>query len=302
MLTKYVKNGIERSIQRAGIRMIIPSMLIITVFVLYPIIKSFYMSLYDWNIIKNSKLFLGLGNYLRAFNDERFLNAFKNTVIYTVLYVPILVILSLIFATLLSYDFKGSKAFKAIIFLPAITSMAIIAIIFRFLLDGDIGLISIYLKNMGFKVKDLLREPDSAMGMIIFVGVWRWIGFNMVIILAGLNSIPESLYESAEIDGAGKVKQFFSITLPLLAPTLSFTIITNLISSFQVFDQVYVMTKGGPLFSTEVLVYYIYYRGFNVFEMGYSSSMAFILFIVILLITLFQLKSFKKAENNGDYS
>ena len=208
MSTKYVKNGIERSIQRAGIRMIIPSMLIITVFVLYPIIKSFYMSLYDWNIIKNSKLFLGLGNYLRAFNDERFLNAFKNTVIYTVLYVPILVILSLIFATLLSYDFKGSKAFKAIIFLPAITSMAIIAIIFRFLLDGDIGLISIYLKNMGFKVKDLLREPDSAMGMIIFVGVWRWIGFNMVIILAGLNSIPESLYESAEIDGAGKVKQF----------------------------------------------------------------------------------------------
>lgn len=302
MSTKYVKNGIERSIQRAGIRMIIPSMLIITVFVLYPIIKSFYMSLYDWNIIKNSKLFLGLGNYLRAFNDERFLNAFKNTVIYTVLYVPILVILSLIFATLLSYDFKGSKAFKAIIFLPAITSMAIIAIIFRFLLDGDIGLISIYLKNMGFKVKDLLREPDSAMGMIIFVGVWRWIGFNMVIILAGLNSIPESLYESAEIDGAGKVKQFFSITLPLLAPTLSFTIITNLISSFQVFDQVYVMTKGGPLFSTEVLVYYIYYRGFNVFEMGYSSSMAFILFIVILLITMFQLKSFKKAENNGDYS
>ncbi len=302
MSTKHVKNGIERSIQRAGIRMIIPSMLIITVFVLYPIIKSFYMSLYDWNIIKNSKLFLGLGNYLRAFNDERFLNAFKNTVIYTVLYVPILVILSLIFATLLSYDFKGSKAFKAIIFLPAITSMAIIAIIFRFLLDGDIGLISIYLKNMGFKVKDLLREPDSAMGMIIFVGVWRWIGFNMVIILAGLNSIPESLYESAEIDGAGKVKQFFSITLPLLAPTLSFTIITNLISSFQVFDQVYVMTKGGPLFSTEVLVYYIYYRGFNVFEMGYSSSMAFILFIVILLITLFQLKSFKKAENNGDYS
>ncbi len=302
MSTKHVKNGIERSIQRAGIRMIIPSMLIITVFVLYPIIKSFYMSLYDWNIIKNSKLFLGLGNYLRAFNDERFLNAFKNTVIYTVLYVPILVILSLIFATLLSYDFKGSKAFKAIIFLPAITSMAIIAIIFRFLLDGDIGLISIYLKNMGFKVKDLLREPDSAMGMIIFVGVWRWIGFNMVIILAGLNSIPESLYESAEIDGAGKVKQFFSITLPLLAPTLSFTIITNLISSFQVFDQVYVMTKGGPLFSTEVLVYYIYYRGFNVFEMGYSSSMAFILFIVILLITMFQLKSFKKAENNGDYS
>lgn len=302
MSTKHVKNGIERSIQRAGLRMIIPSMLIITVFVLYPIIKSFYMSLYDWNIIKNSKLFLGLGNYLRAFNDERFPNAFKNTVIYTVLYVPILVILSLIFATLLSYDFKGSKAFKAIIFLPTITSMAIIAIIFRFLLDGDIGLISIYLKNMGFKVKDLLREPDSAMGMIIFVGVWRWIGFNMVIILAGLNSIPESLYESAEIDGAGKVKQFFSITLPLLAPTLSFTIITNLISSFQVFDQVYVMTKGGPLFSTEVLVYYIYYRGFNVFEMGYSSSMAFILFIVILLITMFQLKSFKKAENNGDYS
>lgn len=137
--------------------------------------------------------------------------------------------------------------------------------------------------------------------MVVFVGVWRWLGFNMVIILAGLNAIPESLYEAAEIDGAGKIRQFFSITLPLLAPTMSFTIITNLISSFQVFDQVYVMTKGGPMFSTEVLVYYIYYRGFNVFEMGYSSAMAFILFCIILAITMFQLKSFKGSETNGDY-
>lgn len=301
-MRKAIKRGsIERTISRAGIRMVVPSAIVIFVFVLYPILKSLFMSFHDWNIIKNTKNYIGIDNYIRAFTDERFLNALKNTIVYTVSYVPILVILSLLIAVFLSYNFKGSSAYKAILFLPAITSMAIIAIVFRFLIDGDIGFVSIWLKSLGFHVSDVLREPKTAMAMVVFVGVWRWLGFNMVIILAGLNAIPESLYEAAEIDGAGKTRQFFSITLPLLAPTMSFTIITNLISSFQVFDQVYVMTKGGPMFSTEVLVYYIYYRGFNVFEMGYSSAMAFILFCIILAITLFQLKSFKGSETNGDY-
>ena len=122
----------------------------------------------------------------------------------------------------------------------------------------------------------------------------------MVIFLSGFNSIPDSLYEAAEIDGAGKLRQFFSISLPLLMPTISFTLITNLINSFQVFDPVYVMTKGGPMFSTEVLVYYVYYMGFNVFDMGYASSMAFILFLIILVFTLIQLKGFMKSDSEGD--
>lgn len=293
------KKTIERTIALAGMRMVAPSMIIIGVFVLFPIVQSLWMSLHDWNILRNTKVFLGFDNYIKAFSDERFINAMKNTIVYTVSYVPILVLSSLFVAVFINYKFSGAGFFKSLLFIPAITSMAIVAIIFRFLLDGDIGLISIWLKAIGLHTKDFLRNPETAMGSVVLTGVWRWMGFNMVIILSGLNAIPDSLYEAAEIDGAGKARQFFSISLPLLMPTMSFILITNLISSFQVFDQIYVMTKGGPVFSTEVLVYYIYYRGFNVFDMGYASAMAFILFCIILVFTLVQLKGFRNSEKNG---
>lgn len=277
-----------------------PSMTIITVFIIIPIIYSLYMSLHDWNIMYNIKDFIGFDNYKEVFQDERFFNALKNTLIYTVSYVPILVILSLALAAFINEKFIASGFYKTVLFIPAITSMAIIAIIFRFLLDGDIGYVSLALRKLGFSVPDFLRDPETAMWSVVLTSVWRWVGFYMVIFLSGFNSIPDSLYEAAEIDGAGKLRQFFSISLPLLMPTISFTLITNLINSFQVFDPVYVMTKGGPMFSTEVLVYYVYYMGFNVFDMGYASSMAFILFLIILVFTLIQLKGFMKSDSEGD--
>ena len=291
-----------------------PSMIIITVFIIIPIIYSLYMSFHDWNIMYNIKDFIGFGNYKEVFQDERFFNALKkevfqderffnalkNTLIYTVSYVPILVILSLALAAFINEKFIASGFYKTVLFIPAITSMAIIAIIFRFLLDGDIGYVSLALRKLGISVPDFLRDPETAMWSVVLTSVWRWVGFYMVIFLSGFNSIPDSLYEAAEIDGAGKLRQFFSISLPLLMPTISFTLITNLINSFQVFDPVYVMTKGGPMFSTEVLVYYVYYMGFNVFDMGYASSMAFILFLIILVFTLIQLKGFMKSDSEGD--
>ena len=277
-----------------------PSMIIITVFIIIPIIYSLYMSLHDWNIMYNIKDFIGFDNYKEVFQDERFFNALKNTLIYTVSYVPILVILSLALAAFINEKFIASGFYKTVLFIPAITSMAIIAIIFRFLLDGDIGYVSLALRKLGISVPDFLRDPETAMWSVVLTSVWRWVGFYMVIFLSGFNSIPDSLYEAAEIDGAGKLRQFFSISLPLLMPTISFTLITNLINSFQVFDPVYVMTKGGPMFSTEVLVYYVYYMGFNVFDMGYASSMAFILFLIILVFTLIQLKGFMKSDSEGD--
>lgn len=298
-----MKKGITLSTRkaRAGVAMSIPSFLVICAFTIIPIGYSFWMSLHEWNILYNIKEFIGFSNYFEAFNDERFLNALKNTGIYTITYVPTLVLLSLALAAIINSNFKGAGFFKSLFFVPAITSMAVIAIIFRFMLDGNIGLISIWLRNAGFQIPDLLKDPDYALFTVAFVVVWRWTGFNMVILLSGLNSIPDSLYEAAEIDGYGRFRQFFKISLPLLIPSLSFVIITNLINSFQVFDPIYVMTKGGPMFSSEVLVYYIYYMGFNVFDMGYASSMAFVLFIIILCITLFQLKGFKKGESNGEY-
>lgn len=294
------KKSLSSRYRRAGAIMAAPSMTIITVFIIIPIIYSLYMSLHDWNIMYNIKDFIGFGNYKEVFQDERFFNALKNTLIYTVSYVPILVILSLALAAFINEKFIASGFYKTVLFIPAITSMAIIAIIFRFLLDGDIGYVSLALRKLGFSVPDFLRDPETAMWSVVLTSVWRWVGFYMVIFLSGFNSIPDSLYEAAEIDGAGKLRQFFSISLPLLMPTISFTLITNLINSFQVFDPVYVMTKGGPMFSTEVLVYYVYYMGFNVFDMGYASSMAFILFLIILVFTLIQLKGFMKSDSEGD--
>lgn len=276
--------------------MVLPSAAVIAVFTLFPILQSAAMSFYNWNILKNIQKFVGFDNFLKAFQDERFLNALANTFIYTVSYVPLLVVMALVLAVFLSYAFWGSGFFRSLFFLPAITSMAIIAIVFRFILDGDIGLVSLWLNQLGIPVKDFLRMPETAMGSIVFTGLWRWLGFNMVIVLAGLNSIPETLYEAAEIDGAGKVRQFFRVTIPLLIPTLAFIVITNLINAFQVFDQIYVMTKGGPMFSTEVSVYYIFYQGFTVFSMGYASSLAFILFVLIFLVTLVQLRWFRRSE------
>lgn len=294
------KKSLSNRYRRAGAIMAAPSMIIITVFIIIPIIYSLYMSFHDWNIMYNIKDFIGFDNYKEVFQDERFFNALKNTLIYTVSYVPILVILSLALAAFINEKFIASGFYKTVLFIPAITSMAIIAIIFRFLLDGDIGYVSLALRKLGFSVPDFLRDPETAMWSVVLTSVWRWVGFYMVIFLSGFNSIPDSLYEAAEIDGAGKLRQFFSISLPLLMPTISFTLITNLINSFQVFDPVYVMTKGGPMFSTEVLVYYVYYMGFNVFDMGYASSMAFILFLIILVFTLIQLKGFMKSDSEGD--
>lgn len=297
-MVKARRSGIERKIAGAGIRMIIPSMVIIAVFTIYPIVQSLVMSFTNWNILKNVRSSVGFANYVKAFGDERFLNALQNTVEYTVIYVPLLMLLSILFAALINLKFKGSGFYKSLLFVPAVTSMAIIAIIFRYILDGDIGLISLWLRATGVAVPDFLRDESTAMSAVIFTSLWRWIGFNMMILLAGINAIPESLYEAAEIDGAGKVKQFFSVTFPLIMPSISFTLITNIISSFQVYDQVYVMTKGGPMFRTEVLVYYIYYQSFTVYNMGYASAIAFLLFCIIFVFTLFQLKSFKNTESN----
>ena len=247
---------------RSGMFMVAPSIIILGVFVIYPIISSLILSLFKWDLLSNERLFIGLANYGHAFGDERFWNALKNTVLFTVGFVPGCVILALILAVFLNTRIRGHNLFQSIFFLPAISSMAIVALAWRFLLDGDVGLASYWFRSLGMVVTDPLRDPDSALLTIILVSIWRWAGFNMVILLAGLNTIPNQYYEAAEIDGAGSFLRLFKITLPLLLPSLSFVIITSIIGSFQVFDQIYVMTKGGPMFRTEVMVYYTYYQGF----------------------------------------
>jgi len=174
--------------------------------------------------------------------------------------------------------------------------MSIIAIIWTFLLNPDIGMISYYFSLIGLENTAWLRDPDLAMPAVIMVSIWKEMGFNMVVFLAGLQSIDESYYEAARIDGATKWEQFFYVTLPLLKSTTAFVVIMTVIKSLQVFDQVYVMTGGGPLFSTETLVQYIYKLGFVNFNMGYGSTVAYALFILLLFVTIIQLRYFKGEE------
>ncbi len=292
-------SGLQAHKRRTGLLMVLPSMLVIAVFVLYPIVNSLWLSLFDWDLLSNKRVFAGLANYVTAFHDGRFWNAMGRTFLYTAMYVPGLVLCSLLLALALDRGFFGNRLLRSVFFLPSITSMAIIAIVWRFILDPDVGLVSGWMRALGLPVFDFLRNPGSALPTVAGVGIWRWAGFNMVILLAGLNAIPDSYYEAAAIDGARTLRRLFSITLPLLLPSLSFVIVTNVISSFQVFDPVYVMTKGGPLFSTEVMVYHIYYQGFTLYRMGYAEAIAYILFIVIIVFTLAQLRRFARGEREA---
>ena len=292
-----MRYSLERRKQVSGMVMVAPSLIALSVFVIFPIINSIYLSFLDYNLLKGVREFAAFSNYSRIFQDSRFWGALWNTCYFTLGYVPLLTIFALVLAVLLDRKMQVAvKLFQAIYFLPAITSMAIVAIGWRYILDPNIGIIFGVLESIGLKSVPLLQDTKLAMPTVIVISLWKQIGFNMVILLAGLKSISDTYYEAAAIDGAGRIYTFFRITLPLLLPSLSFVIITNIIGSFQVFDQIYVLTKGGPLFKTEVLVYYIYYQGFTLFKIGYASALSSILFILILLITIFQVKKFMQRE------
>lgn len=279
-----------------GYLFVLPSSIILFIFVILPIFRAAWLSLYDWSLAAPATKFIGLENYKNLLRDSRFWNAFWNTIYYTITVVPLRIILAFIFALIFTKKLKGLSIFKTIYFLPVISSFAIVGIIWGFLMDPDIGLISYYTRKLGIPAWEWIRSTKWAMPAIITVSIWKWFGFNMVIFLAGLQGIPDSIYEAAKIDGANSWQQILYVTVPMLRPIFLLSTVDAIIASLQVFDVVYVMTRGGPLFSTETLVYYIYYQGFQLFQMGYASSIALILFIFILILTLFQLKFLKFRE------
>ncbi|MBB6731462.1 carbohydrate ABC transporter permease [Cohnella zeiphila] len=283
----------SRKQKRAAFFFLLPSMVILILFVFWPILNSLWLSFHHWSLLDATHPYVGLDNYRKLVHDGRFWNAADKTLYFTLGSVPLGIVLSLGLALLANEPLRGMGAFKAVYFLPVLTSFAIISIIWSFLLDPDIGLLSYWFKELGLPSNDWLRSTTWAMPAVIMVAIWKNVGFNMVILLAGLQSISPSLYEAARMDGAGPLQRFWRITLPSLRQTLLFVVIISVIGSFQVFDQVYVMTRGGPLNSTETIVYYIYHQGFELLDMGYASAIAWMLFVVVLLITLLQLKLFR---------
>lgn len=273
-----------------------PSLAVLAVFTLWPMVQAAYLSLTQYNLLTPPK-WIGLENYIKLAQDPQVLNALVNTVIYTVAVVPITVVLALLFAMFLNQAIPLRGLFRTAIFLPFIVSLAVASYAWTFLLDPNIGLVAYWLNGLGVgSTQSWVSDPNMAMVAVVMVGIWKNVGFYTVIYLAGVQSIPGDVIEAARIDGTGAVQRFFRITLPLLANQTMLVSIMALIATFQAFDQIYVMTQGGPFFKTETLVMLIYRVGFNDLQFGYGAAISYVLLGIVLLFSILQFVFFRRKS------
>ncbi len=269
-------------------------------FSLYPVGYSLYLSFTKYDPLAGiSPQFIGLSNYVEIMNDPTFWQAVKNTVIFVVGTIPVTTAIAIILAVFLNQKIKFRSFFRASYFVPVMTSVVVISTIFTYIYS-PYGLLNSLLNLFGIPGKNWLLSTNFALPAIMVMMIWASFGYYTVLFLAGLQNIPEEIYESAAIDGANTVQTFFRITLPLLRPMLIFALVINTIRSFQVFSQIFVMTQGGPLGSTRTIVYYLYNMGFQKFRMGYASGIAYLLFILILIFSVIQMKSLSYEEQFYD--
>ncbi|MGX9824660.1 carbohydrate ABC transporter permease [Lactococcus lactis] len=272
-----------------------PSLVGFLTFIAVPILYSLYISFTDWNLLTSAQ-FVGFKNYISLFKDATFWSALRNTVAFIIGYLPSVMIFGLLIALLLNSKIKFKTLFRGIYFLPVVTSWVAVSLVWKWLLNGQYGLINYFLSLMGIHGPSWLTDPKTAMIAVIITSVWKDIGFIMVLYLGGLQNISPSLYEAAELDGANMWHSFWNVTLPGLRPTTFFVVMISLINSFQVFDQVNIMTGGGPGNATNVMVQNIYNSAFNFFEMGRASAMSWILFLIIFGVSLVQMWGERKAK------
>jgi len=266
-----------------------PAVIGLVIFFLGPMLFALYISFHSWSIVEPTKPFVGLANYADLVANADFRHALGITFIYT-LHVPVSMALALGLALLLNRPLRGVGIFRTLFFLPSITSFVAIAMVWEWIYNPDFGLANVALGLFGFDGSGWLTDPATALPSLMLMAIWIGMGYQMVIFLAGLQGIPHTLYEAAVIDGAGPVRRFMRITLPLLKPTIFFVLVTSLIGSFQVFTQVYIMTDGGPVRATDVVVYHIYSAAWDQFRMGSAAAMSWVLFVIIMLLTLLQFR------------
>lgn len=268
-----------------GFYFVLPALLGTLIFIVIPIFCSFILSFTDWDLLNEIK-FIGLENYKTIFTEQVFTQILINTLVYAFSVTAFAVIIPLILSAILYSKIKGSEFFKTVYFIPFITPAVVIAIVWSWIFDPNIGGI-----NMLFRTHlNWLFDTRLAMPVLILVSVWKLIGYNVILYLTGFSTINKEIFEASQIDGADGIKTFINITLPLLKPTTCFVTLVTAISSFQVFDLIYVMTEGGPKDSTNIIVYSIYKYAFEYFEIGKACALAYILFGVIFMLTLLQRK------------
>jgi multiple sugar transport system permease protein len=270
---------------------IVPGLIHFAIFTVFAVGFAFYISFHEWNIIKPDKPYVGLENYIKLMGDPRFYRAVKNTLTFMV-GVPLNLLSGLFVALLLNTKVRGQAIYRTLFYIPVVTPLVVSSIIWKWVYQGDYGLLNYYLLKLGLIDHKIvwLADPNLALPALIIMGIWGGTGATMVIYLAGLQSIPEEMYDAAKVDGANAVQRLLYITIPLLRPTTFFLFITSVIGTFQIFTEVYIMTNGGPLNRTTTIGYYLYTNAFRELEMGYASAMAFVLFAMIFVFTVIQWK------------
>lgn len=265
---------------------IAPAILFFSLFFLYPIVYLVYLSFTSWNLISPNKDFVGLANYIELLTSEDFLQVLKNTFLFTVLSVALSIGLSLLLAIWLNRPSAFHGWVQAAVFTPHIISLVSISLIWMWLMDPQFGLLNWLLDKLHLPQSQWLGDTTSALYSLVLVSVWKMVGYNALVFIAGLQSIPQEIYEAAAMDEATSWARFSRLTLPMLSPTLFFLLVVNTIASFQVFDTVKIMTEGGPVNSTNMLVFFIYQNGFDFFKVGYASAAGVVLLILVGLLTL----------------
>ncbi|WP_411552686.1 carbohydrate ABC transporter permease [Paenibacillus lautus] len=278
---------LNRGDHLAGWLFVLPMVLGFVLLLLVPLMMALYMSFTDWPLLGEAKL-IGFENYRTIAGDAEFWRVLGNTLYFAAGLVPLNIILALLLAIPLSKNIRGAGFFRTLIFIPVMTSLVVWSIVWKYMFATDSGFINQLLRMIAITGPAWLYDTRLAMPVVIVTSLLKNVGLNMVLFIAALQQVPAQLYEAARIDGAGRMRIFFRITVPMITPTIFLTLMMTIIGSLKVFGQIYVMTQGGPSGSTKVLVYNIWERAFKLFEFGYASALAYVLFIITLLLTLAQ--------------
>lgn len=290
--------GSTRRTSLIALAFLAPALIILTVFVAWPMLSALRLSFTDASGFGQEE-YVGLDNYVRVFTDPDVLQAMGNTAYYALLFTPTAIVTALLLALLVNHRRLPARGvFRTALFLPFIVSLAVAAFAWSYLLDPQIGLLNHWLRVFGIQLGNVLQDPALAMPTVALVAVWKSFGFYLVIFIAGLQEIPASLYEAARVDGATAWQRFRHITLPMLSNTLAFVMIVALIAALQAFDQIYVMTGGGPYGTTQTVVMEIYTSGFKKLELGFASALSYVLLLVTLVLSIVQFRFFSRREKD----
>lgn len=273
-------------------------LLLFMVFTVFALLFAFYLTFHEWNALEPDTPYVGLRNYSDMIADESFRGAIVNTFYFTAVSVPVTMAIGLLIALLLNLPLRGRGFLRTLYFLPVVTPFVVVAILWKWLYNGDFGLFNFYLLKTHLIDSPLLFLSDQhlAMPSVILMSIWSGVGFSMVIYLAALQAVPEDLYEAARVDGASAASRLLYITVPMLRPTTLFLAVIGIIGAFQVFTQIFVMTSGGPAEKTTTVVYFIYLAAFKFYEFGYASTLSFGLLAILLVFTIIQLRIYRKSD------